>query len=52
MLSRTLNQINQSPWAKLVWAGVAVLALVQVVLFYQLCTSQVARAHARETTAV
>ena len=52
MLSRTLNQINQSPWAKLVWAGVAVVALIQVVVFYQLCTSQVARAQARETVAV
>lgn len=52
MLSRTLNQINQSPWAKLVWAAVGVLALIQVVVFYQLCTSQVARAHARETSAV
>ena len=52
MLSRTLNQINQSPWAKLVWAGVGVVALVQVVALYQLCTSQVARANARETMAV
>jgi hypothetical protein len=52
MLSRTLNQFNQSPWAKLVWAGVGVVALVQVVAFYQLCTSQVARAQARETVAV
>jgi hypothetical protein len=52
MLSRTLNQINQSPWGKLVWAGVGVVALVQVVAFYQLCTSQVARAQARETIAV
>lgn len=52
MLSRTLNQIDQSPWGKLVWAGVAVLALVQVVAFYRLCTSQVARAQARETVAV
>lgn len=52
MLSPTLNQINQSPWAKLVWAGVGVVALVQVVALYQLCSSQVARANARETTAV
>lgn len=52
MLSRTMNQIAQSPWARLVWAGIAVLALIQVVAFYQLCTSQVARAHARETVAV
>lgn len=52
MLSRTLSQIDQSPWGKLVWAGVAVLALVQVVAFYRLCTSQVARAQARETVAV
>lgn len=52
MLSRTFNQVNQSPWAKLVWAGVAVLALIQVVAFYRLCTTQVARAHARESMAV
>jgi hypothetical protein len=52
MLSRTVNQIQQSPWARLVWAGVAVLALLQVVAFYHLCTSQVARAQARETIAV
>ena len=52
MLSRTLNQIDQSPWDKLVWAGVCVVALVQVVALYQLCTSQVARAQARETVAV
>jgi len=52
MLSRTLNQIDQSPWGKLVWAGVGVVALVQVVAFYQVCTGQVAQAHARETTAV
>ena len=52
MVSQTLNQINQSPWAKLVWSGVGVVALVQVVFFYQLCTSQVARANARETSAV
>ncbi len=52
MLSRTLNQINQSPWAKLVWAGVTVLALIQVVAFYRLCASQVVRAQARETVAV
>lgn len=52
MLSRTFNQIQQSPWARLVWAGVAVLALIQVVAFYRLCTGQVARAQARETMAV
>ncbi|MFC5498488.1 hypothetical protein ACFPOE_13160 [Caenimonas terrae] len=52
MLSRTLNQINQSPWAKLVWAGVCVLALLQMVAFYKLCSSQVDRAHARESVAV
>lgn len=52
MLSRTVNQIQQSPWARLVWAGVAVLALLQVVAFYRLCTGQVARAQARETMAV
>ena len=52
MLSRTLNRIDQSPWGKLVWAAVAVLALVQVVAFYRLCTNQVARAQARETVVV
>ena len=52
MLSRTVNQTTQAPWAKLVWAGVAVLALIQVVAFYRLCTSQVARAQARETMLV
>lgn len=52
MLSRTLDQITQSPWARLVWAGVAVVALVQVVAFYQLCASQLDRAKARETVAV
>lgn len=52
MLSRAVNQIQQSPWARLVWAGVAVLALLQVVAFYRLCTGQVARAQARETMAV
>ena len=52
MLSRTFNQLAQSPWARLVWAGVAVLALLQVVALYRLCTSQVARAQARETMAV
>ena len=52
MLSRTMNQIAQSPWVRLVWAGIAVLALVQVVAFYRLCTEQVQRAHARETAAL
>ena len=52
MLSRAVNQIQQSPWARLVWAGIAVLVLVQVVVFYRLCVSQVERAHARETVAV
>ena len=52
MVSRTVDQIQQSPWARLVWAGVGVVALVQVAVFYQLCTSQVARAQARETIAV
>ena len=52
MLSRTFNQIAQSPWAKLIWAGVAVLALIQVVVLYQLCISQVERAQHRETVAV
>lgn len=52
MLSRTVDQIQQSPWARLVWAGVAVVALVQVAVLYDLCTSQVARAQARETIAV
>jgi hypothetical protein len=52
MLSRSFNQIAQSPWARLVWAGIAVLALIQVVVFYRLCTSQVQRAHAREVVAI
>lgn len=52
MLSRALNQINQSPWAKLIWAGVIVLALIQMVAFYRLCASQVIRAQTRETIAV
>ena len=52
MLSRTFNRIAQSPWAKLVWAGVAVLVLVQVVVFYRLCMSQVERANQRQTVAV
>ena len=52
MLSRTFNRIAQSPWAKLVWAGVAVLVLVQVVAFYRLCMSQVERANQRQTVAV
>jgi hypothetical protein len=52
MLSRTLNQIQESPWGKLVWAFVGVLVVLQMVAFYRLCTSQVARAHARETIAV
>ncbi|MCY7319267.1 MAG: hypothetical protein LH617_11180 [Ramlibacter sp.] len=52
MLSRTFNQIAQSPWAKLIWAGIALLALIQVVAFYRLCISQVERAQARETVAV
>lgn len=48
MFSRTLNQVVQSPWARLVWAAIAVLVLVQVVAFYRLCTGQVERARARE----
>lgn len=52
MMSRTMNQLAQSPWARLVWAGIAVLALLQVVAFYRLCTGQVQRAHARETVAL
>ena len=52
MLCRTVDQIAQSPWARLVWAGVGVVALVQVAVLYQLCTSQVVRAQARETIAV
>jgi hypothetical protein len=52
MLSRSVNRIASSPWGKLVWAGVAVLALVQVVAFYRLCTSQVERAQARESVAL
>lgn len=51
MLSRVVNQIQQSPWARLVWAGVAVLALLQVVAFYRLCASQVERAHTRAAAA-
>lgn len=50
MLSRTFNQIAQSPWARLVWAGVAVLALIQLAVFYRVCTDQVAKAQAREAT--
>jgi hypothetical protein len=52
MLSRTFARVAQSPWARLVWATVAVLALVQVVAFYRLCTGQVERARARETVAL
>lgn len=52
MLSRSFDQIAQSPWARLVWAGIAVLVLIQVVAFYRLCTGQIERAHARETVAV
>ena len=52
MLSRTADQITQSPWARLVWSGIAVLALIQVVAFYRLCTSQVERAQVRETAFV
>ncbi len=52
MLSRTADQITQSPWARLVWSGIAVLALIQVVVFYRLCTSQVERAQVRETVFV
>ncbi len=51
MLSRVVNQVQQSPWARLVWAGVAVLALLQVVAFYRLCASQVERAHKRAAAA-
>ena len=29
MLSRTVKQVAQSPWARLVWTAVAVLALIQ-----------------------
>ena len=52
MLSRTVNQVAQSPWARLVWAAVAVLALIQTVAFYRLCAGQVERARAREHVAV
>lgn len=52
MFSRTLNQVVQSPWARLVWAAIAVLVLVQVVAFYRLCTGQVERARAREAVAL
>jgi tellurite resistance protein len=51
-LSRAVNQIPQSPWARLVWLGIAVLALVQVVAFYRVCSGQVQRAHARDTAAL
>jgi hypothetical protein len=51
MLSRVVNQIQQSPWARLVWAGVSVLALLQVVAFYRLCAGQVERAHSRAAAA-
>jgi hypothetical protein len=52
MLSRQFNQLAQSPWARLVWAAVAVLALVQVAVLYRLCAGQVERARARESVAV
>lgn len=52
MLSRTFTQVAQSPWARLVWVAVAVLALVQVIALYQLCTGQVERARAREIVAL
>ena len=52
MLSRAVNQVAQSPWARLVWTAIAVLALIQMVAFYSLCTSQVERARAREHVAV
>lgn len=49
MLSRTVDQFNQSPWAKLVWAGIAVIALIQLAAFYNLVTGQVDKARARDT---
>lgn len=48
MLSRTIEQLNQSPWAKLVWAAVAVIALIQLAAFYGLVTDQVDKARARD----
>jgi hypothetical protein len=51
MLSRAVSQFQESPWARLIWAGVAVLALLQVVAFYRLCASQVERAHSRAAVA-
>lgn len=48
MLSRALNQIAHSPWARLMWAVIGVLMVVQIVAFYRLCASQVERAQARE----
>jgi hypothetical protein len=52
MLSRTADQFNQSPWAKLVWAAIAVIALIQLAVFYNLCTTQVDKARARDTVVV
>lgn len=52
MLSRTVDRFNQSPWAKLVWAVIAVIALIQLAVFYNLCTSQVDKARARDTGVV
>lgn len=52
MLSRTVDRFNQSPWATLVWSAIAVIALIQLAVFYNLCTSQVDRARARDTGAV
>ena len=49
MLSRTVDRIEQSPWARLVWAVVGALALLQVAVLYQLCVEQVAKAQARES---
>lgn len=52
MLSRTFIHVAQSTRTRLVWVAVAVLALIQVVVLYQLCTGQVERARARETLAL
>lgn len=48
MLSRTVDQLNQSPWAKLVWAAIAVIALIQLAAFYNVVTNQVDKAKARD----
>jgi hypothetical protein len=49
MLSRTGDRFNQSPWAKLVWAAIAVIALIQLAVFYNVCISQVDKARVRDS---